>query len=41
MAHRQEQINALIADRYDWAKWILTKFESRENAVPILLDPFV
>jgi hypothetical protein len=41
LAHRRERINALIADRYGWAEWILAKFEDREYSVPILLDPFV
>jgi hypothetical protein len=41
LAHRRARINALIADRYGWAEWILTQFEDRDFATPILLDPFV
>jgi hypothetical protein len=40
LAHRRPQINALMAERYGWAEWLLAKFEDRDYAVPIFLDPF-
>jgi hypothetical protein len=36
---RRERINALIADQYRWAEWLLSKIEDHEQAIPILLDP--
>ena len=40
LAHRRSRINALMAERYGWAEWLLAKFESRDEAIPIFLDPF-
>ncbi len=38
-ADRRTRINALMAQRYGWADWILSKIEDRDQAVPIFLDP--
>ena len=40
LAHRRPQINGLMAQHYGWADWLLAKFESRDEAIPIYLDPF-
>jgi hypothetical protein len=40
LAHRRTRINALMAEQYGWAEWLLAKFEDRDEAVPIYLDPF-
>jgi len=36
---RQVRINALMAERYGWAEWILAKVEGHDEAVPVYLDP--
>ncbi len=36
---RRTRVNALMAEDYGWAEWILSRFEDREQAVPIYLDP--
>jgi len=36
---RRARINALMAEHYGWADWILSKIEDRDEAVPIFLDP--
>jgi hypothetical protein len=41
VTHRRSRVNALIAARYGWADWLLSKVEDRSEAVPIYLDPFV
>jgi hypothetical protein len=40
LAHRRSRINALMAEHYGWAEWVLAKFEDRDEAVPVYLDPF-
>jgi hypothetical protein len=40
LAHRREPVNAMMAEQYGWADWLLGKFEARNQAVPIYLDPF-
>ena len=40
LAHRRTRINALMAERYGWAEWFLSKIEGRDGAVPVYLDPF-
>ena len=40
LAHRREPINALMAERYGCADWLLARFENRDDAVPVYLDPF-
>jgi hypothetical protein len=40
LAHRRSRINALMAEQYGWAEWLLAKFEDRDEAVPVYLDPF-
>lgn len=40
LAHRRSRINALMAERYGWAEWLLAKVEDREQAIPVYLDPF-
>ncbi len=37
--HRRERVNALMAERYGWADWFLSKIEGRDEAVPVYLDP--
>ncbi len=37
--HRRERVNALMAERYGWADWFLSKIEGRDDAVPVYLDP--
>ena len=39
LAHRRERINALMAERYRWADWLLGFIEDREQSVPVLLAP--
>ncbi len=41
LTQRRARINALMAERYGWADWLLAKFEDRDGAVPVYLDPFV
>lgn len=36
---RRTRVNALMAERYGWAEWILSRIETREAAVPVYLDP--
>ena len=38
-ADRRSRINALMAERYGWAEWFLSKIEDRDEAVPVYLDP--
>jgi hypothetical protein len=38
-AHRRARINALMAERYGWAEWILSRIEDREEAIPVYLEP--
>jgi hypothetical protein len=40
VTHRRSRVNALIASRYGWGDWLLSKIEDRSEAVPIYLDPF-
>ena len=37
--HRRVRINALMAERYGWAEWVLSKIEDRDEAVPVYLEP--
>jgi len=37
--NRRSRINALMAERYGWAEWVLAKMEDRELSVPVYLDP--
>jgi len=39
LVNRRERVNALMAERYGWAEWILSRVEDRDEAVPIFLDP--
>jgi len=39
LTQRRSRINALMAERYGWAEWILSKVEGRDEAVPVYLDP--
>jgi len=39
LAHRRTRINALMAEKYGWAEWLLSKVEDREEAIPVYLDP--
>ena len=36
---RRARVNALMAERYGWAEWFLSKIEGRDDAVPVYLDP--
>ena len=36
---RRTRVNALMAERYGWAEWFLSKIEGRDAAVPVYLDP--
>ena len=38
-AERRTRINALMAEDYGWAEWLLSRIEDREQAVPVYLDP--
>ncbi|MBW2493310.1 MAG: hypothetical protein JRE43_01050 [Deltaproteobacteria bacterium] len=38
-ADRRARINALMAQRYGWAEWFLSRIETRDAAVPVYLDP--
>jgi hypothetical protein len=38
-ANRRVRINALMAERYGWAEWILSRIEDRDEAIPVYLDP--
>ena len=37
--HRRARINALMAERYGWVEWFLSRIEDRDDAVPVYLDP--
>jgi hypothetical protein len=39
LANRRTRINALMAEHYGWAEWILSRVEDREGSVPVYLDP--
>ena len=39
LANRRTRINALMAEHYGWAEWILSRIEDRDDAVPVYLDP--
>jgi len=36
---RRTRVNALMAEHYGWAEWLLSRFEDRDQAVPVYLDP--
>jgi len=36
---RRARVNALMAERYGWAEWFLSKIEGRDDAVPVFLEP--
>ena len=36
---RRARVNALMAERYGWAEWILSRIEDRDDSVPVYLDP--
>jgi hypothetical protein len=36
---RRARVNDLMAQRYHWAEWILSRFEDRDEVVPVYLDP--
>ncbi len=38
-SHRRGRINALMAERYGWAEWILSRIEDRDDVVPVYLEP--
>ena len=38
-ANRRTKINSLMAERYGWVEWFLSKIEDRDEAVPVYLDP--
>jgi hypothetical protein len=37
--NRRARINALMAERYGWAEWILSRVEDRDKVVPVNLEP--
>ena len=37
--HQRARVNALMAERYGWAEWFLSKIEGRDEAIPVYLDP--
>ena len=37
--NRRSRVNALMAERYGWAEWVLSRIEDRDEAVPVFLDP--
>ncbi len=39
LANRRTRVNALMAEQYGWAEWILSRIEDRDEAVPVFLDP--
>jgi hypothetical protein len=39
LTDRRTRVNALMAEDYGWAEWLLSRFEDREQAVPVYLDP--
>jgi hypothetical protein len=38
-ANRRTRINALMAERYGWVEWFLSKIEDRGDSIPVYLDP--
>jgi hypothetical protein len=30
-----------MAERYSWAEWVLSRFEDRDEVVPVYLDPSI
>ncbi len=38
-SQRRARINALMAERYGWVDWFLSKIEDRDEAVPVYLEP--
>jgi hypothetical protein len=38
-ANRRTRINALMAERYGWVEWFLSRIEDRDDSVPVYLDP--
>ena len=38
-ANRRTRINALMAERYGWVEWFLSKIEDRDDSIPVYLDP--
>ena len=38
-ANRRTRINALMAERYGWVEWFLSKIEGRDDSVPVYLEP--
>jgi hypothetical protein len=39
LANRRTRVNALMAEHYGWAEWILSRVEDRDEVVPVYLDP--
>ncbi len=39
LTNRRARINALMAERYGWAEWILSRIEDRDDVVPVYLEP--
>ncbi len=39
LTDRRARVNALMAERYGWAEWFLSKIEGRGAAVPVYLEP--
>ena len=39
LANRRARINALMAEHYGWAEWLLSRIEDRDEVVPVYLDP--
>jgi hypothetical protein len=40
-SERRTRVNALMAERYGWAEWFLSRIEDRDYAIPIYLDPLI
>lgn len=38
LVSRRTRVNALMAEHYGWAEWILSKIEDRDEAIPVYLD---
>ncbi len=39
LTNRRARINALMAEHYGWAEWVLSRVEDRDEVVPVYLDP--
>jgi hypothetical protein len=39
LANRRTRINALMAEHYGWAEWVLSRIDDRDDSIPVYLDP--